>query len=129
MDPLIWAPLVALAVLAGVALSLCWAYYFCLRGENLHTILTQVMISNAQLSQSVGRMLKEMLPTGLVQVSKPGLKTAKWICLQLQLFLGLLCLHLQLFLGLLCLHLQILRVNTGPAKSTLSLSRGFLTKR
>ena len=116
MDPLIWAPLVALAVLAGVALSLCWAYYCCLRGECLHTIVTPVMIFNAQLSQSARMILKKMPPTGLIQISKPGVETPGGICLQLQLFLVLLS-----------LLLQLLRLNPSPAKST--PTRGFLTKR
>ena len=123
MDPLIWAPLVALAVLAGVALSLCWAYYVCSRGECLHTIVTQV-IFNAQLSQSAGMMLKEMIPTGLTQSSKPG-----GICHQLGQFLGLLCLHIQFIRGLLFLQLQLLRVNPGLPQSSLSFTRGFLRKR
>ena len=127
MDPLIWAPLVVLAVLAGVTLSLCWAYYCCLRGRYIHTIVTQVMIFNAQLSQSARMILKEVLPTGLIQRSKPGVETPGGICRQLQLFLVLLFLHLQLFLVLLSLHLQLLRLNPRLAKST--PTRGFLTKR
>ena len=94
--------LVALAVLALVALILCCTYYFCRRGECLYdTIVTTVIIFNAQLSQRARMMLRERLSKYFAQSNKPGVQipSPKQARLLQQLFLVSTGLHLSTTLG------------------------------